>query len=159
MTSEPLPPPVLDCARVIEYAVLNESVGYAGRTLLFVDGKELGQVPCLAICEDKKPPGVMLFHCNSEWTVLGCSAHGSIAEAKDRAERIYPGLSARWVNAHVTEAQAERYLDELFDDARCSFCGKRADQVGQLFEGDRVRICNHCIADFHGKLHKPSHTQ
>ncbi len=44
----------------------------------------------LAICADQKPPGVMLFHCNSEWKALGCSAHGSVAEAKDRAEGIYP---------------------------------------------------------------------
>ena len=59
--------------------------------------------------------------------VLGCSVHGSITEAKNPAERIYPGLSACWVNAHVTEAQAEQYLDELFADDWCSFCGKRAD--------------------------------
>lgn len=160
MTPEPSsPPPVLDCARVIEYAVLNESVGYSGRTLLFVGGKELGQVPCLAICEEKKSPGVMLFHCNHEWTVLGCSAHGSVTEAKDRAERIYPGLSACWVNAQVTEEQAERYLDELFADERCSFCGKRADQVEQLIQRDQARICNHCIDEFHNTLDKPSPTQ
>ena len=108
------PPPVLDCARVIEYAVLDESVSYSGRTLLFVDGKELGRVPCLAICEDKKLRGVMLFHCNREWTVLGCSGHGSVSEAKDRAEGIYPRLSSCWVEAHVSEEEAERYLDELF---------------------------------------------
>jgi hypothetical protein len=159
MTPEPSsPPPVVDCARVIEFAVLNETVGYRGRTLLFVDGKELGQVPCLAICEDNKPRGVMLFHCNREWTVLGCSAYGSIAEAKDRAEHIYPGLSPCWANAHVTEAQAEQYLDELFADERCSFCGKRADQVEQFIQRDQTWICDHCIVEFHDTLDKPSHT-
>src|SRR5579864_3075965 len=135
-----LPPPVLDCARVIEYAVLNESVGYAGRTLLFVDGKELGQVPCLAICADKNLRGVLLFHCDREWNVLGCSAYESVSKAKDRAESIYPGLSACWVDAHVTEEQAERYLYELFGDERCSFCDKRPDQVEQFIRRDQTRI-------------------
>jgi ClpX C4-type zinc finger len=157
MTPQPSPPPpVLDCARVIEYAVLNESVGYSGRTLLFVDGKELGQVPCLAICADKKSPGVMLFHCDREWTVLGCSGHPSIPEAKDRAERIYPGLSACWVDAHISEEQAEQYLDELLGDQQCSFCDKRADQVEQLIQRDDARICDRCINEFHTALHEPS---
>ena len=140
MTPNQPPPPVLDSARVIEYAVLSESVGYSGRTLLFVDGKELGRVPSLAICEDKRLGGVLLFHCDHEWTVLGCSAHDSVAKAKERAERIYPGLSACWVEAHVSEEEAERYQDELFGGDRCSFCGKRPDQVEQLIGRDKVRI-------------------
>jgi hypothetical protein len=155
-SSLPSPPPVLDCARVIEYAVLNESIGYSGRTLLFVDRRELGQVPCLAICADKEPPGVLLFHCNSKWTVLGCSGHDSIAKAKARAEGIYPGLSACWVDAHVSEEQAERYLDDLFRGKRCSFCGKRPDQVERLIQKNKARICDHCINEFHDTLHKPS---
>lgn len=155
----PSPPPVLDCARVIEYAILNESVGYSGRTLLFVDGKELGEVPCLAICADKEPPGVMLFHCDREWTVLGCSAHGSITEAKDHAERIYAGLSACWVDAHISEEQAERYLDDRFGDERCTFCGKRADQVEQLIRRGEARICDRCINEFHDTRHKASPKQ
>jgi hypothetical protein len=153
------PPPVLDCARVIEYAVLNESVGYSGHTLLFVGGKELGQVPYLAICEDKKPSRFLLFHCDREWTVLGCSAHGSVGEARDRAERIYPGLSTYWVDAHVTEEQAEQYLTEWFGDERCTFCGKRPDQVEQLIQRNETRICDRCIDEFHDTLHKPSPKQ
>jgi hypothetical protein len=153
------PPPVLDCARVIEFAVLDESVGYSGRTLLFVDGKELGQVPCLAICEGKKHEDVLLFHCDRDWTVLGCSAHGSVGEAKDRAEHIYPGLSARWVDAHVSDEEAERYLDEMFRDDRCSFCGKRADQVERLIQKDEARICDRCIDEFHGMIHEATRKQ
>ena len=88
----PKPPPVLDCARVLHYALVDKSVGYVGRTLLFVDGKELGRVPLMAICEDRKV-GVLLFHCNRNWKVLGCSGHDSVAAAKRKAECTYPGLS------------------------------------------------------------------
>jgi hypothetical protein len=151
-----LPPPVLNCARVVEYAVLNESVGYSGRTSLFVDGKELGQVPCLAICAGKNPLRVLLFHCNSKWKVLGCSGYDSIAKAKTRAEGIYPGLSACWVDAHISEEQAERYLDDQFRGKRCSFCGKRPDQFDQLIQKNKARICDRCINEFHDRLYRPS---
>jgi hypothetical protein len=30
-------------------------------------------------------------------------------------------------------------------DARCSFCGKRQDQVRKLVAGPGVYICDHCI--------------
>jgi hypothetical protein len=151
----PAPPPALACARLIKYALLDKSVGYAGRTLLFVDGKELGRVPRLAICADKKPPGVLLFHCNRKWDVLGCSAHSSMSEAKQSAESIYPGLSPRWVNPRVTKKQSERYLDKLFSGQRCSFCNKRPDHVQQLIRKDNVTICNHCIDEFYNSLHAP----
>jgi hypothetical protein len=149
----PAPPPALACARVIEYAVLDKSVGYVGRTLLFVDGKELGRVPCLAICEEKKPPGVLLFHCTRKWDVLGCSAHSSMSEAKQRAESVYPGLFPRWVNPHVTRKQSERYLDKLFAGQSCSFCNKRPDHVQQLIRKDKVTICNHCIDSCYDLIH------
>jgi len=31
-------------------------------------------------------------------------------------------------------------------DARCSFCGKRQDQVRKLVAGPGVYICDHCVA-------------
>jgi hypothetical protein len=139
------PPPVLDCARVLEYVSLNDSVGFSGRTLLFVDEIELGRVPCLAICEDKRLPGVLLFHCNQEWTVLGCVACTTVKQAKERAERIYPGLSSFWADAKVSEDMAEQYLDKLFGNERCSLCGKRADQIDRFEERGESLICNLCI--------------
>jgi len=41
------PPRLLDSARLLQYAVIDASIGFRGRTLLFVDGKELGRVPQL----------------------------------------------------------------------------------------------------------------
>jgi hypothetical protein len=155
------PPPeaVIACSRVLCYAVVDSTVQFSGRTVLFVDGKELGQMPCLAICDGKKSSGVLLFHCDSEWTPLGCSAHGSVTDAKTRAERIYLGISARWVDAGVSEEAAEAYLNEQFGNARCSFCDKRPDEADQMFhnkgEGkDEVRICDRCVNEFHDMLPK-----
>lgn len=46
------PPPVLDSARVLFYATVNNAVKFTGRTLLFVDGQELGQVILSQQCID-----------------------------------------------------------------------------------------------------------
>jgi hypothetical protein len=101
------PPPVLDSARVLFYATVNDSVKFTGRTLSFVNGQEVGQVPCLAICEQETTKEALLFHCDSEWNTLGCSVHASTDEAKARAERIYAGLSTRWIDANVSKEAAE----------------------------------------------------
>jgi hypothetical protein len=130
---------------LLHYAVLDGGVEFSGRSLLFVDGKELGAVPCLAICEDTKTPGVLLFHCAIDWHVLGCSAHESVPEAKDRAEGVYRGVSTRWVEANVSRDVAEVYLNELFAQQRCSVCGKRPDEVESLIQSGSPLICNRCV--------------
>jgi hypothetical protein len=86
----PPPPPVLDCARVLEYGVVNNSVAFSGRTPLFVNRIELGRVPWLAICESKRLPRILFFHCDAEWNVLGCVACATVKETKERTERTYP---------------------------------------------------------------------
>lgn len=107
------PPPILDSARLLHYVQVDKSVGYVGRTLLFVGGREFCRSPCLAICEDPKM-GVLLFHCNRNWAVLGCSAHGSVAAAKKKVEWISPRLMPHWNAANVTKAHARQFLEELF---------------------------------------------
>jgi hypothetical protein len=86
-----VPPPAIDCARVLSYAALDVGVQFSGRTLLFVDGKELGPAPRLAICEDVKTSDILMFHCTRDWQVLGCSAHTTLEEARSRAEEIFVG--------------------------------------------------------------------
>src|SRR5262249_24752589 len=148
------PPPVLDCARLLEYVVLNDSVSFSGRTLLFVDGKELDPAPCLAICQTLSESEMLLFHCDSDWTVLGAGRYDSDAKAMSRAEHIYPGVSSCWVQAHVSESDASKYLDERWGDQRCSFCGKRPDEVEQIFGRGKAYVCSNCISEFHDDLHK-----
>jgi hypothetical protein len=138
------PPPVLDSARVLRYVIIDKNIQFSGRSLLFVDGKELGEVPCLAICEEKKTGGVLLFHCTRDWTVLGCSTHKSVTDAQVRAEGVYKGTSSRWVDANVSREAAEAYLDEMFGEDRCSICGKRPDEVDSFVQRGSVRICNYC---------------
>lgn len=141
------PPPVIDAARVLQYAVLNESVKYSGHSMLFVDGKELGPVPCLAIGQDLKSTEVFLFHCNQDWMALGVAAYKSVAEAKKKAEWIYPGVATRWSEAHFTEKEVSQYLDALWKGLHCAFCRKRPDEVEAIIEKNGITICDSCILE------------
>jgi hypothetical protein len=151
------PPPVLAFARVLEYAVLTSSVRYSGHSSLLVGGKELGPVPRLAICQPVSEATFILFHCDDDWDVLGCSGHASIAEAKARAERIYAGVSACWIDRQVTEADAADYLEQECGHERCRFCGKLPVDVEQLVVHERGGpICDSCIEELHAFLHDDS---
>jgi hypothetical protein len=108
-----IPPPII-CGNdrlLLQYAVLDESVGYtAGHGLFFVDGKQIGRVPCMAICQEKESSLFTLYYCDRDWSLLGVAAnYESVDAAKRQAERIFPGLSARWMDSHFTEADLERY--------------------------------------------------
>lgn len=98
----PRPPQkiTLNDAALLYYVELDESVGYTeGHGLFFVDGKEIGKVPRLAICKDKESGLFTLYYCDENWILLGVAAnYQSVDAAKHRAERIYPGSSARWVD-------------------------------------------------------------
>jgi ClpX C4-type zinc finger protein len=156
------PPPTIGADRVLHYAILGASAGYkSGHGLLFVDGEEIGKVPCLAICKSSGSPDVVLYYCEKDWNSLAVSAHDSAEGAKERAERIYPGSAALWVEAAFTEEDAERYLDDVYRDFRCSFCGKRGDLVGQMFAGNgTAQICDECVAEFHaGMSNAPPQTE
>lgn len=144
--------PVIASARILVYARVDEGVQFAGRTLLFVDGKELGPVPRLAICHSKRDEKFLLFHCDREWNVEGVSAHSSLDEAKAKAESIYPGVS--WVDANVSEEAAEAYLYDLWADDLCSFCGRRPDQVDHLVSTESAGICSVCVTEFYESWNK-----
>jgi hypothetical protein len=114
-------------------------------------GKEVGPVPRLAIC--KADDGeVLLLHCNRSWVAVGTVAYPSVSAAKQRAHRVYRGLSSRWIHTETTKAQAERYRRKLWAGRECSFCGKRPDQVQRMFSVKRARICDVCVAEFHGSM-------
>jgi hypothetical protein len=112
----PGPPPII-CVNdrvLLQYAVLNDSVGFnAGHGLMFVGDKEIGRVPFLAICQDKDSPQVTLYYCNRDWSPIGIAGYDSVAAAKKKAERIYPGSSACWSEAQFTEEDVNRYLDGM----------------------------------------------
>jgi|SRR5690348_15291551 len=154
------PPPVI-CVNdrvLLEYAVLDASVGFSeGHGLLFVGRKEIGRVPYLAISQNKESASVTFYCCDEEWNPVVIAAMGCVEEAKRKAERIYPGSSARWIHAHFTEEDVSRYLDEAFGGLRCSFCGRRPDETtAAMFHGNgSVRVCGDCIARFSRELEAP----
>jgi hypothetical protein len=151
------PPPVLAFTRVLEYAVLGASVRYSGHSSLFVEGKELGPVPRLAICQPFDEAEFVLLHCDDEWEVLGAAGYASLAEAKGRAERIYPGVSACWIDRYITEAEAKDYVEREFGHERCRFCGKLPVDVERMVVHARGGpICNFCIEEFHAFIHEES---
>ena len=81
------PPPVLASARVLEYAILDGSVGFSGKSRVFVESRELGRVPRLAIGQVLEAGEVLLLYCDEEWSVLTAAGYSSPAHAKARAER------------------------------------------------------------------------
>jgi hypothetical protein len=148
------PPPVLSNGRVLEYAIVDESVTYSGHSSLFVGSaeggwKELGPVPCLAIIKELSTGEIMLLHCDDVWDQLGVSANfQSVEEAKARAERAYHGISSRWIDPKVTEEEALKYREEVWGDDKCSFCDKIPPNFEMMVRGRNVRICDSCIEEF-----------
>lgn len=141
------PPPALAGCHVIEFVVLDRSVKFRGRSNLFVDGKELGPVPRLAITHDRHGE-YLLVHCSRTWKVLGIAAYGNLRKAKLAAERCYPGISNKWLRSGISHSQIESYLKKIWKGKECSFCGRRPDQIDNIFAKRRVRICDICIRAF-----------
>ena len=98
------PPPLLDSAKVLEFAVVDSSVRFTGNLHLFHGGERVGPVPCLAIGRDPAVEGLLLFHCDDDWNVLAAQIWNSpdravvatVEEVKQRAEQYYSGISAKW---------------------------------------------------------------
>jgi hypothetical protein len=130
--------------------------------VLYVDGKLLGAVRRLAICQNVfgDDKDFMLFHCNDDWEVLGVSARPTVEENLDNAERWYEGISPKWVYTGITEETAAEYLRKEGADSSCSFCGKIWCQVDIIFGSteadtpDDSRICSSCIEEFHESILK-----
>ncbi len=140
--------------RVIEYAVLDKSVTYSGHSWLFVDGKELGPVPCLAICQRLDKKEISLQHCDKDWAPLGHGGfYASVADAKKRAERIYQGVSALWVDPHYTDEDVRK---ELKKQMHCSFCGKRQGEIKGMIGTRHLCSCYSCIDEFYQCIRKDS---
>jgi ClpX C4-type zinc finger len=141
------PPPTLDSIRVLVYAVLKPDMELSGRSMLFVDRKELGRVPRLVVGQQFGEADYLLCYCDDSWSVLGVSGHVSIAEAQVRAERAYPGVSGLWQDSPYKFEEAARHYDAQFENRSCSFCGRKPHEVGLMIDGrDSAAICELCIA-------------
>ena len=151
------PPPVVDMARVIAYAILDESVEWTGRQTLFVDGKELGSVPRLILCQniggDLKD--ILLFHCNEAWECLGTSGTDTLTNAKAQAEQAYRGITSKWIEMNVSRVEARAWIEKKYPDSICSFCDRLPTEYEQLVSGKSVAICNICIEEMHAAINQP----
>ncbi len=141
------PPPTLAGCRVLKYAILDNSVSYSGHNRMFRGNEEVALVPCLAIGQNSKEPGVTLFLCDRDWTVVFSSTSASVEDAKSYAEDNYPGISAFWTDAHVTEPEAARHLEEIWGPMRCNFCGKTPLEFEspRFIEKNGAWICEACV--------------
>jgi ClpX C4-type zinc finger len=157
MSASDAPPPVLDGARVLAYAVLDESVQWTGRQILLVGDKELGPVPRLALCQNVSGDlkDILVFHCSNEWEVLGVSGSKTLDAAKASAERAYRGVSAKWNEMNVSVDEAESWIKKNCVPMVCSFCGRGPAEIQQLVEGKSgAHICNRCIDEYYDLLRK-----
>lgn len=142
------PPPTIGFCRVLEYAVLDASISYRGHRGLFTGEKEVGPVPCLAICMIGTGPEVLLLHCNRDWTVRGISERESLGAARDFAEQIYPGVSSVWIDAHVAEEEAAKHRKEV-GNGQCTFCKRTAldGENSRFIQKNDAWICDSCVKE------------
>lgn len=148
MTEDPLkPPPAINFARVLEYALLDQWQGDTGGAAIAAEGEGVAAVACLAIGQRAKGAGASLFHCDRDWKVLGIVPCASLFEAEHLAERIYPGISSCWTDARVGEEDVAWYLYQTWGSEQCHFCGREGSEINRLIEKNGARICDSCVAD------------
>ncbi len=125
------PPPVLGAARVLAFAS---------------DARHL------AIGETVETHEIQLLHCDADWGVVSSTTHASVEDARAEAEKAWPGVGELWIDAGVSREDAIAWLEEDATEFKCSFCGRRPDQVKNLLAQGDARICNFCIVDFAKEL-------
>lgn len=152
------PPPVLAGARVLEYAIVDDSLRFTGELQLYVDGTRLGAVPRLAIGENLDDAELLLLHCDDSWNVLGVQAWNAVAgsivesvgDVKARAEKYYVGITEKWQTYGVSLEEAKAYQSANVGTQQCSFCGRTMHEVHMLLAAESgARICDLCIRKFY----------
>ena len=134
---------------MLSYAFVDD-IPYQRWSSLYVDGKLLEQVPCLATCTNLgKDIGPLLYHCDGQWNVLGTTGAETVEAVKERAERNYPGVASRWVDVYTSVEDPLRYYDEQTGGLKCSFCGKRPFDLEGWIEGDGAMICRGCVESYY----------
>lgn len=145
------PPVVLDGFRVEQYAVRPRSIKFTGHGLLFRGDKEFGPVPRLALGRGRNGE-VDLLHCSARWAVeFADGGYPTLREAKQRAERFYPGISKAWVRTGYTMRQARRALERSGANQKCSICSKLWFEVEKMVEIKKAKltICGTCVRELH----------
>jgi len=92
------PPANLDGARVLKYAILDESVIHTGKIALYVGGKLMRLAACIAICKYDGKDNYFIIYCNKNWRSFGAAGHKTIEEAMSSLEKEYSGITNKWQN-------------------------------------------------------------
>jgi hypothetical protein len=142
------PPIVLHGCRVEQYAIRDRSMPFRGYGRLFVDGKEIGPLPRLAIGRSlsKGIKGLLLFHCDARWgAVAGIGPFSSLRETKQEAERFYAGIRSAWKRTGYSSTQVERQLTRM--GPTCSMCSRIWLDIEKMVEVKKgsIHLCDICI--------------
>ena len=117
-------------------------------------------MPRFALCQNVSGDlkDILVFHCNDEWEVLGCSGGDTLEDAKASAERAYRGITAKWIPTNVTEEEAVAWMKDNCRDMSCSFCDRAPGDFRQLIESKSgtVRVCDYCIEEHYKLIHESS---
>ena len=152
MTEETVPA-LIDCARVLHYAIAGEGVRYTPKGKIFTGGVELGAVPRLAIVRNLADDEIMLLHCDEGWASLGVSGKGTVEDVMVHANARYEGLAEQWRESPYSDAEFAKAVADAYRDERCSFCGRYHFQTdGPMVGGDRATICRDCVNRLHAAL-------
>lgn len=147
------PPPVLDYAHVLAYAIVGPGLRATGRPLLLVGGRPVDAVARFAICRNLygESKSVLLFH-TPQWNVIAVVLAPSVREAKRLAERWYEGLSRCWQKTNTTRSAARRWLVARSAGVACTLCGKLPPQVEGMFSKRGSNVCFDCVGKLHAAL-------
>jgi hypothetical protein len=98
------PPELLDGARVLAFALVDESVVSTAGTAHRIGDEVLGPAAGLAIARYDGDAQFYLFYCDSAWQVVTDTCHPSLELAREQAEFEYRGVSARWRSRQMPDS-------------------------------------------------------
>ena len=151
-----VPPPYIYDLYVVEYALVDDSIVFEQCRTLNVDGEWLGRVPCLAICQDFDTLEYSIQHCAADWELLGvATGYESVEKVKERVERSYHGIRAKWIRAETTFEDARALYEADLRADSCSFCGRTPFEMRRMVatEDHSARICDDCIDRYYKLIH------
>jgi hypothetical protein len=92
------PPFMIDGARVLAFAMLDEAMGRSGPASTVFGGipLHLHDIAGVAVAQDLVDDGVFLVLCNDEWVSMTSARFGDAPGAKASAEEALPGIRDRW---------------------------------------------------------------
>ena len=92
------PPFMIDGARVLQFATLEEAIERSGPTSAVFGGMpvHLHDIAGVTIAEDLVEDGVFLVLCNDEWVSMTSERFGDAGSARTSAEEALPMTRGRW---------------------------------------------------------------